>query len=102
MASSNPITFFSYTPSQIPIFDGEHYEYWNSQMETIFISQDLRDVVENGFEVQADMEEELIEERLKQLKENMKKNATALRIIQQGMSKSIYPRIFGIKKAQEA
>ena len=32
----------------------------------------------------------------------MKRNATALRIIQQGISKSIYLRIFSIKKAREA
>ncbi|KAG6506237.1 hypothetical protein ZIOFF_031559 [Zingiber officinale] len=96
MASSNPLTFFTYSPSQIPIFEGEHYEYWSSQMETIFISQDLWDVVKQKFEIVAEEETE------KQLKENIKKNATALRIIQQGVSKSIYPRIFGMKSAQEA
>ncbi|KAG6512658.1 hypothetical protein ZIOFF_030787 [Zingiber officinale] len=96
MASSNPLTFFTYSPSQIPIFEGEHYEYWSSQMETIFISQDLWDVVKQEFETVVGEETE------KQLKENIKKNATALRIIQQGVSKSIYPRIFGMKSAQEA
>ncbi|KAG6493852.1 hypothetical protein ZIOFF_048855 [Zingiber officinale] len=96
MTSSNPLTFFTYSPSQIPIFEGEHYEYWSSQMETIFISQDLWDVVKQEFETVAEEETE------KQLKENIKKNATALRIIQQGVSKSIYPRIFGMKSAQEA
>ncbi|KAG6493460.1 hypothetical protein ZIOFF_048446 [Zingiber officinale] len=96
MTSSNPLTFFTYSPSQIPIFEGEHYEYWSSQMETIFISQDLWDVVKQEFKTVAEEETE------KQLKENIKKNATALRIIQQGVSKSIYPRIFGMKSAQEA
>ncbi|KAG6494325.1 hypothetical protein ZIOFF_049349 [Zingiber officinale] len=41
-------------------------------------------------------------EKEKEYKENVKKNATALRIIQQGVSKTIYPRIYGIKKAKEA
>ncbi|XP_051127378.1 uncharacterized protein LOC127248874 [Andrographis paniculata] len=35
-------------------------------------------------------------------KENVKRNATALRFIQQAVGKPIYPRIFGIKKAKEA
>ncbi|KAK2977743.1 hypothetical protein RJ640_010409 [Escallonia rubra] len=40
--------------------------------------------------------------RIKAYKEKVKKKATALRFIQQGISQSIYPRIFGIKKAKEA
>ena len=32
----------------------------------------------------------------------MKRNASALRFIQQGLSKSIYPRIHGIKRSKEA
>jgi len=49
MASSSSISTFSYTATQIPIFDGEHYEYWISQMETIFISQGLWTLVDEGF-----------------------------------------------------
>nr|KJB18497.1 hypothetical protein B456_003G056200 [Gossypium raimondii] len=36
-----------------------------------------------------------------QLKENTKKNATTLQIIQQGVSKPIYLRIFNINSAQK-
>jgi len=57
-SSTNPLTYFTYSPSQIPIFDGEHYEYWSSQMETIFLSQDLWDVVEQGYEVESDSDAE--------------------------------------------
>ena len=32
----------------------------------------------------------------------MKKNANAVRIIHHGVSKSIYPKIFGVKKAKDA
>jgi hypothetical protein len=32
----------------------------------------------------------------------MQRNASALRIIQEGVSKSIYPRISSIKKARKA
>ena len=38
----------------------------------------------------------------KEHKEKLKKNATALSIIHQGVSKSIYPRIFGDIKAKHA
>jgi hypothetical protein len=49
MAFSSSISTFSYIATQIPIFVGEHYEYWSSQMETIFISQDLWTLVDEGF-----------------------------------------------------
>lgn len=39
---------------------------------------------------------------MKEHKENVKRNASALRIIQQAVSKTIFPRIFGIKSAKEA
>lgn len=39
---------------------------------------------------------------LKQYKETVKKDATALRYIQLGLSKGIYPRTLGVKKAKEA
>ncbi|KAI4365217.1 hypothetical protein MLD38_021223 [Melastoma candidum] len=38
----------------------------------------------------------------KKEKENVMKNAMALRILQQSVSKTIYPRLFGFKKAKEA
>ncbi|KAH6767641.1 hypothetical protein C2S52_018624 [Perilla frutescens var. hirtella] len=71
-------SIFSYTSSQIPIFDGEHYDYWSSQMETIFLSQDLWDIVDEGYDDSPD------QQKSKDYKEDVKKNATALRIIQQG------------------
>lgn len=64
-------------------------------METIFLYQDLWDIVEEGYEDSADPNS-------KDYKENVKKNATTLRVIQQGVSKTIYPRICGLKKAKEA
>ncbi|KAG6498678.1 hypothetical protein ZIOFF_038400 [Zingiber officinale] len=49
MASTQaPISMFSYTANQVTIFDGEHFDYWSSQMETLFISQDFWDIVVNG------------------------------------------------------
>jgi hypothetical protein len=103
MASSSSISTFSYTATQIPIFDGDHYEYWSSQMDTIFISQDLWTLVDEGFAEppQEGSSTSWSEEDAKDYKQNVQRNATALRIIQQGVSKSIYLRIFSIKKARE-
>lgn len=40
------------------------------------------------------------DDKKKEYKENVKNNATTLRIIHQSVSKAIYPKIFGIKKGQ--
>lgn len=50
MAAPSSSSMFANSPNQIPIFDGELYEYWKAQMETIFISQDLWDIVQEGIE----------------------------------------------------
>ncbi|CAN1247340.1 hypothetical protein LINGRAPRIM_LOCUS3449, partial [Linum grandiflorum] len=42
------------------------------------------------------------DKKSKEQKENVKRNVSALRIIQQAVSKTIFPRIFGIKTAKEA
>lgn len=41
---------FSYSSSRISIFNEKYFEYWSSQIEIIFISQDLWDTMEEGFE----------------------------------------------------
>ena len=94
---------FSYSTNQVPIFNGEHYDYWSSQLMTIFISQDLWDLIEDGFQdPPRTRNSSWTDENQKEYKEKLKKNAIALRIIHHGVSKSIYPRIFGVKKAKDA
>jgi len=46
-----PLTTFSYISSMVPIFEGEAYEFWSIQMKTLYISQDLWDLVENGYKI---------------------------------------------------
>eukprot|EP01018_Ginkgo_biloba_P014873 Gb_39751 [translate_table: standard] len=41
-------------PFQIPQFIGENYEYWSIKMKTLLLSQDLWELVENGFNEPAD------------------------------------------------
>ena len=38
----------------VPIFNGENYDFWRVKMETYFSSQDLWDIVEEGFTIPAD------------------------------------------------
>ncbi|CAN0920234.1 Retrovirus-related Pol polyprotein from transposon TNT 1-94 [Linum grandiflorum] len=72
-------------------------------METIFISQDLWDIVQEGIEESPqEGDSKSSDKKSKEQKENVKRNASALRIIQQAVSKTIFPRIFGIKTAKEA
>ena len=53
MASNPPSTsntMFSYSQSQVPIFEGEDYRYWSDQMMFFFISQDLWELIEEDYE----------------------------------------------------
>ncbi|KAI4312697.1 hypothetical protein MLD38_037498 [Melastoma candidum] len=95
MATSYNDMFFFYSPNQISIFDGKHYDYWSSQMETIFLSQDLWRIVDEGFEEDDELpsEEEGAGEQEKKAREIVMKNV---------MAKTIYPRLYGLKKAKEA
>lgn len=60
----------------IPVFKGESYEFWSIKMKTLFKSQELWDLVENGY---PDPDDEA------KLKENRKKDAKALFFIQQAV-----------------
>ncbi|KAI4380029.1 hypothetical protein MLD38_006263 [Melastoma candidum] len=73
-------------------------------MEIILLSEDLWRIVDEGFEENDDLssEEEGAGEQENKAKENMMKNVVALQILQQSISKTIYPRLYGLKKAKEA
>ena len=63
-------------------------------MKTLFMSQDVWDLVENGFD-----EPPVEKDQLKELK---KMDAKALLFIQQGVGNNIFPRIMRASKAKEA
>lgn len=65
-------------------------------MKTIFISQDLWDLIEEGFDNGSSSL------TAAQRKELIKRDAKALQCIQQGVSKTIFPRIMGATKSKEA
>ena len=85
-----------------PVFDGESYNYWSIKMKTLLISQDLWEIVEEGFEVKKDEKGKDIAETSDEKKENKKKDAKALYLIQQSISDKIFPRIIRASSAKEA
>ena len=82
----------------MPIFNGENYDYWSLKMKTLFQSQDLWDLVENGYDESAN----LTNAQKEALKETKKKDAKALFFIQQAISDSLFPRIMRVTTAKEA
>ena len=78
----------------IPVFDGDKYQFWSIKMKTLFKSQDLWDLIEDGYD-----EKEKDEQKLK---ENKKKDAKALFFLQQSVSDSLFSRIASANSSKEA
>ncbi|KAL4353097.1 hypothetical protein GQ457_06G014620 [Hibiscus cannabinus] len=77
----------------IPVFNGGSYEFWSIKMKTLFKSQDLWDLVENGY---TEPDEEA------RLKENKKKDSKALFFIQQAVHETVFLKIAAANTAKEA
>lgn len=85
----------------IPIFTGKKYDFWSIKMKTFFCSQDLWDIVEEGFTVAVDTSA-LTPAQKKEWKEKQQKDSTALFILQQAVADTIFPVIMGATSAKEA
>ncbi|KAL4273024.1 hypothetical protein GQ457_13G009660 [Hibiscus cannabinus] len=77
----------------IPVFNGGSYEFWSIKMKTLFKSQDLWDLVENGY---TEPDEEA------RLKENKKKDSKALFFIQQAVHETVFLKTAAANTAKEA
>jgi gag-polypeptide of LTR copia-type len=82
MSVSNP---------SIPLFKGENYELWNIKMVTLFKSQILWDLVNNG-----------VPDPNPNQQENEKKNVRALFYIQLAVHDTIFSKIAAATNAKEA
>ena len=103
MASSSNSSTIGNIQNLMPIFYGENYEYWSVQMKTLFISQDLWDIVEDGYEEQEISKAgKETQEKQQTYKENKKKDAKALFLIQQGVSKNLFPRLLPTTTSKQA
>ena len=81
------------------MFNGEHYDYWSSQMQTFFVSQDLWELVEEGHE---DLPENSTDAQQKLYRENKKRDALASCFIHAAVSKTNFPRVYGLRNSKEA
>ncbi|KAA0059767.1 DUF4219 domain-containing protein [Cucumis melo var. makuwa] len=77
----------------IPIFKGEGYEFWSIRIKTLLRSQDLWNLVEQGY---ADPDDKGM------LQENRKKDSKALVIIQQAVHDSVFLRIAAATTSKQA
>ncbi|BAT83763.1 hypothetical protein VIGAN_04098100, partial [Vigna angularis var. angularis] len=85
----------------VPIFKGENYDFWSVKMKTFFRSQDLWDIIEEGFTIPEDTST-LTTAQKKELKENKQKDSRALFVLQQAVDDTIFPRIIGATSAKQA
>ena len=105
MTSTSSSAAFNFSQQGIPMFVGEKYDIWSMMMKTLFISQDLWEFVEEGYETanaSPEIKAAWTAPQRKQHKENAMKDAKALSFIQQGVSQSILPRIMGVTTSHEA
>ena len=89
---------------QVPPLTCKNYEFWSIKLKTHLCSQDLWDLVQNGY-VEPPYEAAylaLTQAHKDFLKNNHKKDVNALSLIQQAMDDSIFPRIASVTKSKEA
>ncbi|RVW67651.1 hypothetical protein CK203_063073 [Vitis vinifera] len=78
----------------IPFFEGKGYDTWSIKMRTLFISEDLWELVDKGY-----VEEEIPRDAMRDVRKN---DAKTLFFIQQAITESIFPQISKATKSKEA
>ncbi|XP_056684932.1 uncharacterized protein [Spinacia oleracea] len=88
----------------VPLFKGEKYQQWCMQMKSVFISQDLWELVQNGYEQPKDANEEATwdEAKRKHYKQNRIRDNYVLSLIYRGVDETILPTIMAATTAKEA
>ena len=89
---------------QIPEFNGKNYDYWAITMKALFSSQDIWDLVENGFQEPTDAAayNALSQAERDLLRDNRKKDSKSLFYIFQEVHESIFPRVAAVMKSKQA
>ena len=88
-------TSTSLTNPQIPQLHGKIYDYWAITMKAMFSSQDIWELVENGFQEPTDAAayNALTQAERDMLRDKQKKESKALFYIFQAVHESIFPRV---------
>ena len=86
----------------LPLFNGKNYDYLSITMRALFLSQDLWEFFEDGFEEPANEEEfdDLTQAEREMLKSNKKKDSKSLFLLYQAVHESVFPRIATAKRIQ--
>lgn len=73
-------------------------------MKTLFLSQDIWDLAENGFQEPADAAAYIALSQVERdlLRDNRKKDSRSLFYIFQALHKSIFPRVVAAMKSEQA
>eukprot|EP00253_Pinus_taeda_P016931 PITA_16931 len=89
--------------TQLPQFNGKNYDYWAITIRAWFASQDLWEIVEDGFDEPADETEfnRLTQAEKDLLKSNRKRDSKARVLLYQAVDQSMFPRIAGAKTSKE-
>lgn len=97
--AGNPsLAMFKYSSTQVPIFEGEHYDYWSTEMMNFFNYEDLWYIIESDYpEPPTEDGADWSAVQQKKIQRKSEKNATALGCLKHG-----YHRIFNKRKAKEA
>lgn len=95
MASNNNS---SATQPLIPVFKGEKYHLWSLKMKTLFKSQELWELVENGYTEPTPAPAQPDQP----LRDTRKKDAKALLYIQSALDDEIFPHIAATSTSTEA
>ena len=97
-------TSTSLTNPQIPQFNDNNYDYWAITMNSMFSSQDIWEMVENGFQEPADEEtyNALTQAERDFFRDNKRKDSKALFYIFQAFHESIFPTIATTTKSKKA
>ena len=89
---------------QFPQFNGKNYDYWAITMTALFASQDLWEIVEDGFDEPTNENEfnSLTPAEKDLLKSNRKKDSKARVLLYLVVDQSVFPRIAAAKTSKEA
>lgn len=98
-ASTSSTSNTIYSNVQVPLFEGENYDFWAVKMETLFTSLDVLDLIKTE-NAQPKIEPTAAESE--ELKKKRIVDAGVLGMIQRGVSFAIFPRIMRAKTAKEA
>ncbi|GAV66084.1 UBN2 domain-containing protein [Cephalotus follicularis] len=86
-----------------PVFAGEDYGFWSSEMMTYLNAYDLWDTIEKGYTPPKwELPVDTPVNHIKKLKEEKTKNFKALTLLHSAVSNTLFPKIVSAKSAKEA